>query len=297
MMASSPKLIDMRAHRRHRDRAAARFRRHDFIKQTAATRLAERLEVIRRRFPLVLDLGAHQGETATRILETGKADKVILADPSPAMLAQAPAGLAAVAMDYGEPCFAPSAFDAIISGFSLHWADDLPGLLRCLRLLLKPDGLLLISLAGGDSLSALRACLIEAETETMGGLSPRVLPMADIRDLGALLSHAGFAMPVADSEAVHVSWRDLSAMMADLRGMGETNALAGRIRHMTRRETLARAGAIYKQRFAAEDGRIHADIELITLTAWAPGADQPQPLKRGSAQVNLADFLDANPKL
>ena len=196
-----------------------------------------------------------------------------------------------VVMDYDVAQFFPVVFDAVLSGFALHWVNDLAGLLVRMRGWLKPDGLLLVALAGGESLAGLRVCLAEAESRIVKGLSPRVLPMGDLRDLGVLLGRAGFALPVADRDCLTITWQHPLEMMRELRLMGEGNAMAGRVKHFTRREILLEAAALYQQRFGTSDGRVSAEIELITLTAWAPSPHQQQPLKRGSAKHHLGDFL------
>ena len=160
-----------------------------------------------------------------------------------------------------------------------------------LRRALKPDGLLLASLFGGDTLAELRRALLEAELEEEGGASPRVAPFADLRDLGQLLQRAGFALPVVDSDTIEVTYADPLALMRDLRAMGESNAVAERRRAFTRRATLARAAARYRELFARPDGRIAARFEIVTLTAWAPHASQPQPLAPGSGRTRLAAAL------
>jgi len=286
-----PKVIDHIAHRHNRDRAAANFGQVNYIKDAVVERLVDRLEVMRQRFPLVLDMGAHHGEVGKAFLATGKVDKLISMDPSPAMAQQMDKGLSPLVMDYENSHFAEAAFDAVVSGFSLHWVNDLPGLLLRMRRWLKPDGLLLIAMAGGASLSGLRSCLAEAESRTAGGLSPRVLPMGDIRDLGGLLGRAGFALPVADSDTLTITWDNPLQMMRELRQMGEANAIDGRIKHFTRKETIMQAASLYQQRYGSDDGRVSAEIEIITLTAWTPPPAQQKPLKPGSAQHNLADFL------
>jgi SAM-dependent methyltransferase len=187
--------------------------------------------------------------------------------------------------------FAPDSFDAVLSNLSLHWVNDLPGALAQIRRILRPDGLLLASLLGGRTLEELRLCLLEAESEVAGGASPRVSPSMETRDAGALLQRAGFALPVADADLIDVSYPDALALMRDLRGMGETNATAGRTRRFTRREVVLRAAAIYARRFARPDGRIRASFEIVTLTGWAPAPSQPQPLRPGSAAARLADAL------
>ncbi|WP_326973156.1 methyltransferase domain-containing protein [Candidatus Rhodobacter oscarellae] len=181
--------------------------------------------------------------------------------------------------------------DLVIHAMSLHWASDPVGQLIQCRRALKPDGLFLCILLGGQTLHELRAVLAESETELTGGLSPRVAPMAEIRDLGALLQRAGFALPVADTDSLSVSYTDLFRLMAELRGMGEANALAARLRRPTRRGVFLDAAQRYAAAYATDGGRITATFELITLTGWAPDDSQPQPLRPGSAKARLADAL------
>jgi SAM-dependent methyltransferase len=181
----------------------------------------------------------------------------------------------------------PQSCDLVLSALYLHWMNDLPGLLAQMRLALRPDGLACVNLLGGRSLHELRACLSEAESEISGGVSPRCMPMADIRDMGGLLQRAGFALPVADAELLTITYPDMFKLMADLRGMGGQNALFGRLPHFTRRQIFIRAAEIYQDRFTNEDGQITASIELITLTGWAPDASQPRPLARGSANTSF----------
>jgi len=290
-LKAPPKLMDQTAHRQNRDRAAAGFGQFNYIKQAVVERLVDRLEVMRQSFPLMLDMGAHHGEVGKACLASGKVDKLISMDPSLAMAQQMDKTANPLVMDYENCHFAEAAFDAVVSGFSLHWVNDLPGLLSRMRRWLKPDGLLLIAMAGGASLSGLRSCLAEAESRTAGGLSPRVLPMGDIRDLGGLLGRAGFALPVADSDTITITWDNPLQMMRELRQMGEANAMNGRIKHFTRKETMMQAASLYQQRYGMDDGRVSAEIEIITLTAWTPSPAQQKPLKPGSAQHNLADFL------
>lgn len=183
------------------------------------------------------------------------------------------------------------AHDLVVHAMALHWANDPVGQLIQCRRALRPDGLLLVISPGGQTLHELRAALGQAEVEVTGGLSPRVAPMGEIRDLGALLQRAGLALPVADSAVLTTSYATPLHLMRDLRAMGETNALTSRIRGFTRRAVMLRAFEIYAQNFAADDGRIIATFELITLTGWAPDASQPQPLRPGSAAQRLADAL------
>jgi len=185
----------------------------------------------------------------------------------------------------------PQAHDLVIHVMALHWANDPVGQLIQCRRALQEDGLLLLVTLGGQTLHELRASLAEAETYISGGLSPRVAPMGEIRDLGALLQRAGFALPVADRVPLTVHYRDLTHLMRDLRAMGETNAQINRLRKPTRRAVFDLANHIYRQNFAAEDGRLQASFEMVCLTGWAPAASQPQPLRPGSAKVRLADAL------
>lgn len=184
-------------------------------------------------------------------------------------------------------------YDLVIHAMSLHWANDPVGqLIQCKRAL-QPDGLFLAALLGGQTLHELRACLAEAETEVTGGLSPRVLPMAEIRDLGGLLQRAGFALPVADGFTRKVHYRDIGHLMHDLRAMGETNALAARLRKPTRRAVFTRAAERYSQSYSVDQGRVSATFEMIFLTGWAPHDSQQKPLRPGSATQRLADALNA----
>ncbi|NCQ23382.1 MAG: SAM-dependent methyltransferase [Rhodobacteraceae bacterium CG17_big_fil_post_rev_8_21_14_2_50_63_15] len=186
----------------------------------------------------------------------------------------------------------PGAHDLVIHALCLHWASDPVGQLIQMRHAMKPDGLMLAVQFGGSTLSNLRAALAQAEADLTGGLSPRVLPMGEIRDLGALLQRAGFALPVADSLRLTTSHANPLALMRDLRAMGEGNAMTRRTRRFTRRRVLERACDIYSETFGTGDGRVPATFELVFLTGWAPDASQPQPLRPGSAAARLADALD-----
>lgn len=187
----------------------------------------------------------------------------------------------------------PGAQDLVINALTLHWANDPVGQLVQCRRALRPDGLFIGMMFGGQTLHELRACLAEAEAEVTGGLSPRVLPMAEIRDLGALLQRAGFALPVADAFTKTVRYRDALHLMRDLRAMGEGNALQARLRRPTGRRVLLRAAHIYHERFGGADGRIPATFEVICLTGWAPHDSQQKPLRPGSAAFRLAEALHA----
>jgi NADH dehydrogenase [ubiquinone] 1 alpha subcomplex assembly factor 5 len=192
--------------------------------------------------------------------------------------------------------FAEQSLDLVVSGLALHFVNDLPGTLIQIRRALKPDGLLLAALLGGATLTELRTAFLTAEEELEGGASPRVAPFADVRDLGGLLQRAGFALPVADSDTVTVTYREPLALMLELRAMGSSNALTERSRRPLRRATLARAIEIYRERFGLPDGRVPATFEIVTLTGWAPHPSQPKPLRPGSATTRLADVLGKGPE-
>jgi len=188
---------------------------------------------------------------------------------------------------------APEAHDLVIHALCLHWANDPVGQLIQARRALKPDGLMLTALFGGETLHELRTALAQAESDLLGGLSPRVLPMGEIRDLGALLQRAGFALPVADTLPLKTSYASPAHLMRELRAMGESNAMTNRPRRATRRALFDRAAEIYAHEFGDADGRIPATFEMIFLTGWSPDVSQPQPLRPGSASARLADVLGA----
>lgn len=198
---------------------------------------------------------------------------------------------ATVVPDSDTLSLSTGSFDIVVHAMALHWANDPVGQLIQCRRALKPDGMMLSVAFGGETLGELRACLGQAESEITGGLSPRVAPMGELRDMGGLLQRAGLALPVADSLPFRVEYGDAFALMRELRAMGEANALNGRLRRPTRRAVLNRAAELYETHFAAPSGRIIATFDLIFLTGWAPHESQPQPLRPGSAQQRLADAL------
>jgi SAM-dependent methyltransferase len=257
--------------RRQRDRAAPNFSEHDFLLRETAERLCDRLEDTTRRFPLALDLGCHDGLLSRLLNRRGGIETLVQCDLSPTMAHRAAACGLAVAADEEALPFASGRFDLVISNLSLHWVNDLPGALLQIRRILKPDGLLLASLLGGETLGELRACLIDAEMAEEGGASPRVSPFADVRAAGQLLQRAGFAEPVVDVDTMTVTYAEPLGLLMDLRGMGEGNATLARRKGFTRRATLLGALDLYRRRFQRGDGRVPATFQLLTLTAWAPG--------------------------
>lgn len=261
----------------------------DFLLQRTADDLCDRLGSVLRHYPLALDLGAWSGLLARCLVTTGKVATVVCAESAPSLARSCP--LPAVVCDEELLPFAPESFDLVSSALSLHLVNDLPGTLIQTRRILKPDGLFLAALLGGETLAELREAMTSAEAELTGGASPRVVPFADVRELGALLQRAGFALPVADSETVTVTYPTALHLMRELKAMGMSNPLVERSRRPVSRRLLMRAAEIYADRFRAPGGRVRATFEIITLTAWAPHESQQKPLAPGSAKVRLADVL------
>lgn len=312
-----------------RDRAAARLGEHAFLLDEIGGRLIDRLDLIRRTFTTVLDLGCHDGRLAHRFLNrrpggTGcsnggaghggdgsaaPAPTVLGCDLSERQTRAAARALDAARSDTAAPPetltgtvvadeeslpFAPASFDLVLSNLSLHWVNDLPGCLVQVRRILKPDGLFLAALAGGDTLFELRRALMEAELALSGGFAPRVSPFTDVRDAGALLQRAGFALPTVDTDILTVSYEDPIRLLADLRGMGETNATLARHRRPIGRTLFADMARRYRDMFGEADGRVPATVQIVYLCGWAPAESQPRPLRRGSAAVPLSDVLGPN---
>lgn len=262
-------LFDRRAWRLHRDRAA-RHGAVDFLHIEVAERLFDRLDDVRREFRAALDLGVHNGALLRRLKLRSGIEHVVTTDASLAFLRRLD-GARVVADPDLVPLRAGS-FDLVVSGLTLHWIGDLPGALVQIRRILEPGGLFLAAMFGGSTLVELRTALLDAELIEEGGASPRVSPAAELGDVAGLLLRTGFAMPVADAEKITVTYPDALALMRDLRGMGETNALTARRRTPLRRATLARAALLYAEQFGLPGGRIPATFEILFLTGWAPEA-------------------------
>ncbi len=283
-------LFDRRAVRAHRDRASRGLDAHGFLIDDVAGRLLDRLDDVTRRFPAALDLGCRDGRIGRRLDGRGGVETLIEGDLSPRMAALA--GPRALACDEEALPFAEATFDLVLSCLSLHWVNDLPGALVQIRRALKPDGLFLGALFGAGTLRELRDALYVAEEETAGGVGPRVSPFADLRDLGNLLTRAGFALPVADADRITVSYPDPLTLMADLRGMGESNAVSERRRGLTPPATLAAARRHYADRHGGPDGRVPATFQVVFLAGWAPHRSQQQPAARGSGRVSLTEVFE-----
>ena len=261
----------------------------DFLLARAVEDICDRLSTIKRDFTRVLDLGTPGPHLAQALAAPRRT--VWRAAPRPALVG-AGSFIPVVADEEALP-FAGESFDLIVSALSLQHVNDLPGLLAQARRCLKPDGLFLAALIGGQTLSELRVALAQAEEEVSGGASPRVAPFADVRDLGGLLQRAGFALPVADTDVLSVRYGHPFRLFADLRAMGATNALTQRSRKPTPRRLMLRAAEIYAERFADSDGRVRATFEILFMSGWAPHESQQKPLKPGSARMRLEDALKA----
>lgn len=266
-MTTPPRLTDAVALALHRARATPDA---SFLHEAAADELKDRLNVVNKSFKDIAlvsgfgDFWAAQHEGALCVPDT----EVL--------------------------SIQPGHHDLVIHAMALHWANDPIGQLIQCRRALRPDGLFLGVCFGGQTLQELRACLGQAEAAVTGGMSPRIAPMAELRDLGELLQRAGFSLPVADTMPINVSYRDIWHLMHDLRAMGETNALFQRLRRPTSRAVFDRAATLYQDSFADADGRITATFELVFLTGWAPDDCQPKPLRPGSAQQRLSDALNTD---
>jgi len=293
-MSAPPRLFDRSLHRARLDRAALDFAAADFLKTRAAGDMVERIEIILRDFPVCVDLGSRSG-IFSLILSNSDArprvGTVIETDLSGAMLA----GRDGLRLQVDEEAlpFGVASLDLVVSSLALHWVNDLPGTLIQIRRALRPDGLFMAAIFGGQTLTELRQCLIEAESELSGGAGLRIAPFADAYDVAGLLQRAGFALPVADVDRVTVRYDHPLKLIQDLRRMGETNALADRQGRPLTRAVLARAMALYQDRFSDPDGKVRATFDILTMTGWAPHPDQQQPLKPGSAKMRLADALGA----
>jgi SAM-dependent methyltransferase len=295
-MADSPFIFDRRLLRARRARAMA-LGASTFLLDHVADDFADRLAAVLRQFERAVDLGTPT-DALRRVLAASNKAQTIVAACSEYSLAHMRArggeGAATdfpVAADEEALPFADASLDLVVSALALQFVNDLPGTLIQVRRALKPDGLLLAALAGGDTLTELRQAFAAAEAEIEDGVSPRVAPFIDVREAGALLQRAGFALPVTDVDTLTVRYASPVALMHDLRRMGATNALVERRRRPLRHATLVRMMEIYSERFADADGRVRATFDIVWLSGWAPHASQQQPLRPGSARTRLADAL------
>jgi SAM-dependent methyltransferase len=271
---TAPKLFD-RALLRARQRRALRGEPATFLLERVAEDMEERLHAVLRDFADVAEIW-----TPGELLRKPSSDRF--------------KSIARIGLDDSEHetlPFPSESLDLVVSGLAFQFVNDLPGVLTQIRRALRPDGLLLAAMIGGDTLTELRQSFAAAEAELESGVSPRVAPFADLRDVGALLQRAGFALPVTDVDRIVVRYDSAFALMQDLRSMGATNVLVERRRTPTRRATLLRMAQIYGERFADPDGRLRATFDVIWLSGWAPHESQQKPLKPGSAKAGLAEAV------
>jgi SAM-dependent methyltransferase len=271
---TAPILFDRALLRARQDRAL-RGGAATFLLDRIAEDLAERIQAVLREFKSAADVGSAGDQVRDALAgRVGQLARIDLPDRE------------------SEPLpLSPQSLDLVVSALAFQFVNDLPGVLAQIRRALKPDGLLLAAMIGGDTLTELRQSFAAAESECEGGVSPRVAPFADLRDIGSLLQRAGLALPVTDVDRVVVRYDGAFALMADLRRMGATNVLVERRRTPTRRATLLRMAQIYRERFADPDGRIRATFDVIWLSGWAPHDSQQKPLKPGSAKASLAEAV------
>jgi SAM-dependent methyltransferase len=284
-MSAGPTIFDRNLLRTRQQRARA-LGPATFLLDRVAAELGDRLAVVLRQFERAVDLGTPTDALRRVLIDGGKVATVVSATTG-----THGANELHVAADEELLPFGDGSLDLVVSALALQFVNDLPGTLVQIRRALKPDGLLLAALIGGDSLAELREAFAQAESEIEGGVSPRVAPFADLRELGALLQRAGFALPVVDSDRLTVRYKSVIDLMRDLRRMGATNVLRERRRAPLRRATLQRLSEIYAQRFADADGRLRATFEIAWLSGWSPHESQQKPLKPGSASTRLADAL------
>lgn len=279
---SAPPLFD-RALLRQRVQRAIRQGPETFLAKEATREIIERLDLIVRDFPLAADLGGSYGVLADALVDHPRVGQVISLDRT--------ASSATVVGDEEWLPLKPNTFDLIVSAGGLGIVNDLPGALIQIENALKPDGLFMATVAGANTLKELRQAFAAAETEHLGGISPRVAPFVDVRDAGDLLQRAGFALPVTDSKTLTVRYDTVFDLISDLRGMAATNILKERLKSPLRRDVALRMAEIYSEQFSDSDGRVRATFELVFLLGWSPHESQQKPLRPGSAQIRLADAL------
>lgn len=284
MVEASDIIIFDRARLRHnRQRARAKLKQHQFLLDWANTQIMESLSMVNRDFPMGLQIG-----TKTPFAREGMIYTDITAQPLSDDITHF------IQADEEFLPFADNSFDLVVSNLNLHSVNDLPGTLLQIRRILKPDGLFLASMFGGETLHELRASLTQAELLLKGGLSPRVFPFADKQQMGALLQRAGFALPVIDSDIVTVTYDSMFKMLHDLRGMGEGNIIHERSKSNPGKQMFMDAARYYQEHFAEDDGRLPASFEIVFLSGWSPDDSQQKPLRPGSAERRLSQALGAD---
>jgi len=288
-MSDQNVLFDRKLLRRRRERFAAEIGAREFLLAQVASEIAERVDVMLRPFPRALDLGAYHGLLGRKVAALSSVGEMVYAESAYAFAALCP--FPSLVCDEDALPFKDASFNLIVSGLALHRVNDLPGALIQIRHALAPDGLFMAALLGARALTELRAALLEAEAETEGGASPRVSPFVDVRDYGALLQRAGFALPVADAETLTLTYPSPRELMREVRALGGGNVLLARSKRPLPRRTLERAEEIYRARHSLPDGTVSATFEIVYLSGWSPHESQQKPLRPGSAAQRLADAL------
>lgn len=281
-----PRVFD-RALARRRLARAFRLGPEAFLLERVAEDMVDRLSAVKRQFALAADIGTPTDAMARLLAACPQIEKLVSLRPLRA------GGQVDVIADEEYLPLAPACLDLAVSALALHGVNDLPGVLAQIRRVLRPDGLFVAAFVGGSSLTELRQSLAIAETEITGGLSPRIAPFVDVRDLGGLLQRAGFALPVTDVDHITVRYGSPFTLLSDLRRMGATNVLVERRHVPLRRSVLLRAAEIYAEQFSDPDGRVRATFDIVWLSGWAPHESQQKPLRPGSAHMRLADALGA----
>ncbi|KAJ2375642.1 hypothetical protein H4S02_008166 [Coemansia sp. RSA 2611] len=299
--AAAPfEVFDRNAKRMQRNRAASRAsdsREVDYLKDEVAARLSDRLLDIKRRYHTVVEIGAGCGHLA-KAVDDDMMDRLIMCDMANTALERDSAADYAVAVerrivDEEAPVFEPESLDAVVSSLSMHWVNDLPGMLIQIRKALVPDGVFIGAMFGGDSLFELRTSLQLADIERDGGIAARVSPLTDTRDVGSLLNRAGLTLSTIDVDSILVNYPSMLHLVSDINAMGEGNAVVQRLPFI-KRDTLLAASAIYKEMYGNEDGTIPATFQVIYMIGWKPDPSQPKPLARGSGQVSLGEMFNAD---
>ncbi len=282
-------LLRQRKRRALRDSKKPGTRDGGFLRDLAAADVRERLDTVERTFSQGLDVSDDNGKAAELFAASERVQAMTRLVSDPILVVEEDVDATVGTQDHLPA--APNSLNLVTSVLGLQWVNDLPGTLIQIRRALKPDGLFLGALIGGNSLHELRDVLAAEEDEATGGASPRVIPFVDVRDFGGLLQRAGFALPVTDVDTLTVRYGNLFVLMADLRAMGATNPLVHRSRRPWTKTRAVRAAQIYAERHADPDGRIRATIQILSFSGWAPSDVQQKPLRPGSAKARLADAL------
>ncbi|AHC73460.1 methyltransferase type 11 [Candidatus Endolissoclinum faulkneri L5] len=273
-MSDVVNIFDRSLLRRRRERARKDYKKFAFLEKEIAGRLAVRLTDLRPRFPLSLEIGARSGGLGNRLRSSGKIDTLIQSDLSISWATERGSDGPALTLDEEFLPFANRSLDAVFSALSLHWVNDLPGVLSQIRQALKPDGLMLVAFLGGNTLAELHKSFVEAEAANASCFTQRISPFADLSDVSVLTQRAGFKLSVVDTDTITVTYNNALDLMYDLRGMGETNLTMKRQRIPLSRTLLNEVIKYYAKRFAGEDGKIQASFQILYITAWAPAKDQ-----------------------